>query len=105
MRKITKWLLIISVLFIAGCGAIKPYEVDIQQGNVLDKKTISKLHTGMTKEQVVDLMGSPVLGDAFCENRWSYVYTNQINGGKITEQKLDLDFSQDKLVLITLKNE
>lgn len=104
MRKLKILLLILSLGIIAGCGPIKPYEVDVQQGNLLDQKDIKQLHVGMSKSQVASLLGMPVLGDAFEDDHWSYVYTNQINGGKIEKRNLELDFSDGRLSNINSKN-
>lgn len=95
MKKIA---LLILTLAIVGCGPIKPYEIDIQQGNQIDKQTVNKLHIGMSKDEVVDVIGSPVLGDTFCDDHWSYIYTMQKNGGKIEKRNLELDFHNGKLV-------
>lgn len=104
MKKLLKNAVILSfVLVLAGCGPIKPYEAPIQQGNKLDAEVIHDLDLGMTKNQVVDLLGTPVLGGTFCDNIWDYVYTNQINGGKIEKTNLELEFSNNKLVKITKK--
>lgn len=104
MAKYKISLLIIMLLALTGCGPFKPYEIDVQQGNVLEKKQIQQLHVGMSKEQVAKVIGTPVLGDTFDEDHWSYVYTNQINGGQIEKRDLDLDFSNDRLIRITSKS-
>ncbi len=44
-------------LSLASCRLI--YTPDVQQGNLLDKKNVDQLQPGMTKRQVVVLMGSP----------------------------------------------
>ena len=78
---------------LAGCGCLKPYHMPIQQGNILEEQTVQKLKVGMAKDAVADLIGAPVLGNAFADNYWTYVYTNQINGGKIEKKELVLWFA------------
>lgn len=98
-----KLAILLFTLTLFGCGPFKPYEADVQQGNQLDLKTVQQIHTGMSKDAVVAIIGSPVLGDTFDDNHWSYVYTNQINGGKIEKRNLELDFRNDRLIKISSK--
>jgi outer membrane protein assembly factor BamE len=84
-----------SAITLTGC--VKPYRVDIQQGNVLDEQVVQKLAVGMSKHEVEELLGAPVLGNAFGSDSWSYVYTNQISGGKIEKKQLIVHFAKDKL--------
>jgi len=72
--------------------------MDIQQGNELTAKQISQIHTGMTKEDVIDALGSPIQNSALDDNRYDYSYTMQENGGPILVKRLTLYFTQDKLV-------
>jgi len=71
MRKILISTLIVSTLITGGCI----YVADIQQGNVIEKKELDQLKTGMTKKQVKFLLGTPIIQDAFHQDRWDYVYT------------------------------
>lgn len=94
MRKIS--LLIISLLlssFVMSCA----YKPDVQQGNTLNEKQISQLKVGMTQKQVVFIMGTALLKDAFHENRWDYVYTYAKGYAKAERQLLTLYFKGDLL--------
>lgn len=71
MRKILISTLILFTLNAGGCV----YVADVQQGNVIDKKEFDQLKTGMTKKQVKFLLGSPIIKDAFHQDRWDYVYS------------------------------
>lgn len=98
MRKII--LIFLTSLLLVGCGVLKPYQVDVQQGNILDQDNVKQLQLGMTKNEVKELLGSPLLNNTFENNHWNYVYTNQINGGKIEQKRLRLEFEADKLVQV-----
>jgi outer membrane protein assembly factor BamE len=104
--KIQKKILIILALGIcfslSGCF-LKPKVVDVQQGNIIDKTSISALKVGMSKDQVHDMLGTPAIIDMFDNNVWTYVYTKQINGGKIVEQNLTLYFSNNRLIKVSYK--
>jgi outer membrane protein assembly factor BamE len=83
-------------LSLASCRLI--YTPDVYQGNLLDKKTVDQLQPGMTKRQVVVLMGSPSVNSPFSQNQWNYVSTQQHRGGPIKIRTLTLTFNNDALV-------
>jgi len=81
---------------LASCRLI--YTPDVSQGNLLDKKTVDQLQPGMTKRQVLVLMGSPSVNSPFNQNQWNYVSTQQHRGGDIKIRTLTLSFNNDTLV-------
>ncbi|WP_199098379.1 outer membrane protein assembly factor BamE [Dyella sp. ASV21] len=83
-------------LSLASCRLI--YTPDVQQGNLLDKKNVDQLQPGMTKRQVLVLMGSPSVNSPFNQNQWDYVSTQQHRGGPIKIRTLTLTFNNDVLV-------
>ncbi|TQV89156.1 outer membrane protein assembly factor BamE [Aliikangiella coralliicola] len=90
-----KKLSIILVFVLSACV----YRLDIQQGNILAQKDIDKLRAGLTKNQVVFVLGSPVVDDAFADDKWIYLYSyKNSNRGTMVKKKLELVFDGDKLV-------
>lgn len=63
------------------------YRVNIQQGNIITQEMVKQIHKGMTKEQVADIMGPPVLTDMFNDNRWNYVFFFKPGRGKAVLRK------------------
>ncbi len=61
-------------------GAITPYRIDVMQGNVITKELAANVKPGMTREQVRDLLGSPLLTSTFHADRWDYVFTMRRQG-------------------------
>ncbi|HEX7370213.1 MAG TPA: outer membrane protein assembly factor BamE [Rhodanobacteraceae bacterium] len=98
MRKTIPTLLLAaaSVLTLGACHAI--YVPDVQQGNLLIGKNVSELKPGLTKQQVLALLGSPSVVSPFDANQWNYVATVQHRGGSIKERTLKLYFDNDTLV-------
>jgi outer membrane protein assembly factor BamE len=97
MRRVL--ILIISLFFsqlLIGCA----YKPDIQQGNTLDDKQIAKLEVGMTRQQVVFIMGTALLKDPFHKSRWDYIYTYTKGRGKAERRLLTLYFENSRLVSI-----
>ncbi|MCL6270004.1 outer membrane protein assembly factor BamE [Sansalvadorimonas sp. 2012CJ34-2] len=73
------------------------YKIDIQQGNVITQDMVNQLKPGMTREQVLFVMGEPLLPDTYDKKRWDYIYSFQPGGGARTQQTLSLFFNQGKL--------
>lgn len=88
------------MLLLTGCSKLRPYCVEIQQGNIIDQDDIEKLHIGLNKQAVNSILGEPLLSDMFNKNIWTYVYTKQINAGKIEKKKITLEFKKNKLIKI-----
>lgn len=96
-----RYIFILLAMLCVSCGTalptIKPYKLDVQQGNVVTSKMLLQLRPGMTKSQVRFIMGTPLIQDSFHGNRWDYVYQMR-EGGKIIEQRrVILDFEKELL--------
>lgn len=77
------------------------YRVGVQQGNYLDPRQVSQLQDGMTRSQVRFLLGTPMLPDAFDNDRWDYVYYLKLGRSGVTEQRrLTVFFSDDRVARI-----
>lgn len=92
------------VILCTSCGTalptVKPYKLDVQQGNVVTSKMLLQLRPGMTKSQVRFIMGTPLIQDSFHGNRWDYAYQMR-EGGKVTEQRrVILDFENELLKIV-----
>ncbi|GAB4195790.1 MAG: hypothetical protein Tsb002_28580 [Wenzhouxiangellaceae bacterium] len=73
------------------------HKQDILQGNVLDKDELEQVEEGMSKRQVLLVLGSPAVADPFHQDRWDYVYTLAPRGGKLIKKILTLRFEDDRL--------
>ncbi len=80
----------------AGCGIL--YKQPIYQGSLLEKAQVDQLQTGMSKQQVEALIGSPSIADPFHHDRWDYTATQRTNRRGTTEVKnMTLWFENDAL--------
>ena len=81
---------------LAGCGLV--YKIDVQQGNYLTQDAVARLKVGMSKAEVRQALGTPLLADAFHANRWDYYFSN-VKGSKAADRKrFSVFFQDDKLV-------
>jgi len=78
-------------------GVITPYKVEIVQGNVITKEQAALVKPGMTRSQVRDVLGSPLLADVFHANRWDYVFTIRRQGAEPQNRKVVALFEGDAL--------
>lgn len=60
---------------IFGCADGLLHRVDQQQGNLVTDRMIEQLKPGMNREQVIFIMGQPILKNSFDSDRWDYIYT------------------------------
>jgi outer membrane protein assembly factor BamE len=93
-----RWLALLALAPLAGCGLI--YKVDTQQGNLFDKATVDSLKEGMSKRQVLLVMGSPSVISPFDQDRWDYISTIRRGRNKMESKDLVLYFKDDALVKI-----
>jgi outer membrane protein assembly factor BamE len=95
-----KILTLLVLLLLAGCSSVPSllYKIEIQQGNVITQEMVNKLKPGMTRSQVRFALGSPLISDAFHDNRWDYVYRLEQKGRLVEQRKLTVFFEDDKLV-------
>ena len=93
-----KLLLVLSIALVtSGCGIL--YKQPIYQGNLLEKANVDQLQTGMSKQQVTLLLGTPSIDDPFHHDRWDYTATQRTNRRGTTEQKnLTVWFENDAVV-------
>jgi outer membrane protein assembly factor BamE len=87
---------LLILVALSGCF-IRPYKMDIQQGNFLDRNQLGKLKPGMTRSQVRFVMGSPLVVDPFHPDRWDYLYVDRKKGRLVEYRRLTLYFDGDKL--------
>ncbi|WP_255531444.1 MULTISPECIES: outer membrane protein assembly factor BamE [Polynucleobacter] len=103
---------LISLLGVAGCSTavdetqrawmnkiFQPYVPDIVQGNFISSEQYAKLQLGMTREQVRQILGTPLLASYFHANRWDYVFEFKRAGQRVgKERHVTVFFDGDKVV-------
>jgi outer membrane protein assembly factor BamE len=78
-------------------GVVTPYRVEVVQGNVVTKEQIDAVKPGMARQQVRDILGSPLLTDVFHADRWDYVFTIRRQGAEPQARRVVALFDGDKL--------
>jgi outer membrane protein assembly factor BamE len=87
-------------LSLSGCSYFAPYKIDIQQGNIVAQENVDKLKVGMTRNEVKNLLGTPLVADIYHADRWDYVYSLRKGWTVEGQRKLTLTFEKDVLAKI-----
>jgi outer membrane protein assembly factor BamE len=100
-RICSRIFLVTSTVLVLGCGlsacVTKPYKADVVQGNFVSSEQVAALKTGMTKAQVRNILGTPLLTDPFHAERWDYVFTYERRGVVSKARRLTVYFKSETL--------
>jgi len=78
---------------------ISPYQITIVQGNFVSRQAAARLQAGMSREQVRQILGTPLLTDIFHTNRWDYIFSFQRGTKSVIQPRcLVVEFKGDRLV-------
>ena len=100
---------LLTAVTLAGCNTldgaahrvanvVTPYKVEVVQGNVVSKEQVQALQPGMSRQQVRDILGTPLVVDIFHTDRWDYVFAIRRAGVESQSRKLTVFFEGDRFV-------
>ncbi len=92
--KFLRFFLLFVTATLCGCVYHQPF----QQGNILSPAKTQSIHRGMTSEEVVATLGSPVLRNIYTDNRMTYVYTDQPTRNHTDITRFIVQFHNDRVV-------
>jgi len=81
---------------------LKPFEISIEQGRLIDSESLNKIDTGLSREQVIYLLGKPSTSSPFLTDQWNYLYFNNTDQKKI--KTLVVYFKNEKVYKILVQN-
>jgi len=76
---------------------VAPYRPDVIQGNVVTTEQIALVKEGMSRVQVKEVLGSPLITDPFHADRWDYVFTLKRQGFDDQQRSFVVLFDKDKV--------
>jgi outer membrane protein assembly factor BamE len=87
-----------TVAVLAGCStydsltqrvaqSITPYRITVVQGNFVSQEMAGQMKVGMTRAQVRQVLGTPLLTDMFHADRWDYVFYFKRGSTSIVQQR------------------
>jgi len=95
-------LALLLCMGVTACSGKIPgaYRIPIQQGNVVTVEMLQELKLGMDKRKVRFILGTPLVTDAFHQDRWDYYYSYQPGSGDRVQQRASVYFEDDRLARI-----
>jgi outer membrane protein assembly factor BamE len=99
--------MVILALAVSACSGVRVpqfpgvYKIPIAQGNIITQEMIDQLEPGMTRRQVVFVMGTPLVRDPYQQDRWDYVFNFQPGGGIRGQERVTLRFENELLVSLS----
>jgi len=101
MQKLTRIItLSVALLMISGCSYFGVYKRDLPQGNLVTEAMVEQLQPGMSRQQVVNLMGSPLLEAPFDSSEWDYVYRLDKAYAGVEQRRITLTFQGNRLAAV-----
>lgn len=91
-------VLLIAALavMLSGCNLV--FKLPTRQGNVIEQKQLDQLKLGMTRQQVVYLLGTPIAASPFRPDHWDYTGYYKSPRGKVSSRTVTLRFEKDALI-------
>lgn len=90
---------VLACCFLPGCSYLV-YKMDVQQGNYVTQDVVARVKPGMTKAEVRQVLGTPLLSDVFHGNRWDYYFSSEKKGRLKDRTLLSVFFENDKVVSV-----
>ena len=76
-------------------GFVTPYRIDIVQGNAVTQEQAALIKPGLTRLQVKDVLGTPLVADPFHAARWDYIFTLRRPGAEPQRRSVIITFDGD----------
>lgn len=101
-------LLAVACIAVTGCSSVggltrgianvvTPYKVEVVQGNFISREQVEQLQPGMSRQQVRDVLGTPLVTSVFHADRWDYVFTLKRQGVEPQARRLTVYFNGDAM--------
>lgn len=86
-------LALVAGIALAGCSSglsvlsspaqwLTPYRPDVVQGNFISAEQVGQLKPGLSRLQVRNLLGTPLVSSLFHADRWDYVFSLKRGGDR-----------------------
>ena len=74
---------------------VRPYIIPMDQGRLISHEKFQEIDVGLSKEQIIYLLGKPSISSPFLDNQWNYIYFNNTNVNQA--KKLSVNFKNEKV--------
>lgn len=102
MRKFAQRAALLALTAAISLTSACVYRQDILQGNVLLDREVNQIETGMTRNQVRFILGTPMVATPFQPDTWEYLlYVDSQYEARDQYRRVSLQFEGDTLVNIS----
>lgn len=81
-------------------NVVTPYKVEVVQGNFISREQVEQLQPGMSRQQVRDVLGTPLVTSVFHADRWDYVFTLKRQGIEPQARRLTVYFNGEAMARV-----
>jgi outer membrane protein assembly factor BamE len=91
---------------LAACAGFGVHRIDIQQGNLVTAEQVAKVKPGMSRIEVTNVLGTPLIADVFHGDRWDYYYSHDMStkfgpfGREREKYHVTVHFKDEKVVRV-----
>jgi outer membrane protein assembly factor BamE len=92
--------LMVACLLLTHCISYDLSRRVVQQGNLLPAATVARIKIGMSKQDVIQLLGSSLVHNIFDPNHLVYAYSLWKDGSPVRVKYISLTFQHNRLAHI-----
>ncbi len=78
-------------------SVVTPYQIEVVQGNFVSSEQVQSLKTGMGRQAVREVLGTPLLQSVFHADRWDYVFSFKRKGEPTQLRKVAVFFKNEQI--------
>lgn len=106
-RMLTNCATVVAIGLLAGAcssndtrrsGLLQAHRYDLPQGNYVTQTMLKRVQVGMSRLQVRQVLGSPLLTDVFLPDRWNYVFSFRHPNGRVDLRRVIVMFDDAQRV-------
>ena len=94
MKAFARLGFVLIALALSAC--ITPYHMEVVQGNFVSREQVQALRPGMSRNQIREILGTPLITSPFHADRWDYAFTIRRSGAEPQHRKLSVFFKIDQ---------
>ncbi|WP_187306304.1 outer membrane protein assembly factor BamE [Buchnera aphidicola] len=96
--------LLLIVVLLSNCSFLdkKSYSSDVFQEACFNQHNLEKIHSGMSRDEVIYIFGEPIISDIF-NDEYHYVFYELKNKCTLNRKTLNLTFKNNKVLFFNIK--
>ena len=94
---LTTILMGMAILSLTCCSPLGLQYSVVQQGTLFTQEQADQLTLGMTKEEVMGILGDPLTTQTFDPDRLEYVYTLEERGIIVKSRRITIEFTNNQV--------